>query len=163
MSHPSSTPWQDTKPPLESSLRRGNSCRHRSLAKTHRPWNTHPDGRFTGVGTSPLSLICLAFFSPNLGMADNTPGYRDAGGIQTNPLQTQAHTGPQVENRHPRADMMDHRKIMRNEQIGQVMLFPQIHQQVQDLGLDGHIQGGHRLVRDDELRIKNQALAMEMR
>ena len=36
----------------------GTSALHLLFALTHLSWKTQPDGRFTGVGTSPLSLIC---------------------------------------------------------------------------------------------------------
>ena len=39
---------------------------------------------------------------------------------------------------------------MGNEEIAQVQLIPQVLQKPQDLGLDRHIQGRHRLIRDEE-------------
>ena len=45
---------------------------------------------------------------------------------------------------------------MGNEQIGQAVFLPQIQQQIADLGVDGHIQCGSRLVADDQLRFCNQ-------
>ena len=54
------------------------------------------------------------------------------------------------------AEMLHHGKIVGNEQIGQLILFPEIQQQVADLGMDGHIQGRGGFVADDELCIGDQ-------
>ena len=53
-------------------------------------------------------------------------------------------------------NVLDNGKIVRDEQIGQVALFLQIGQQVDNLALDGHVQRGNRLVTDDELRLHRQ-------
>ena len=47
---------------------------------------------------------------------------------------------------------------MGDEHVGQPPLLLQILQQVQNLGLDGHVQGGHRLVTDDEPGMQGQGL-----
>jgi len=44
-----------------------------------------------------------------------------------------------------------------DEQISQVELLLQILQQVQHLRLDGHVERGHRLVADDQLRLERQS------
>ena len=53
-------------------------------------------------------------------------------------------------------DVLDHRQVVGDEQIRQVPLFLQLHHQVEDLGLDGHIQCGDRLVAHDEGGIQDQ-------
>ncbi len=60
-------------------------------------------------------------------------------------------------------DMLDHRQVVRNEHIGESPFLLQVLQQVQDLGLNGHIQRGHRLVADDKLRVSASARATPMR
>ena len=45
---------------------------------------------------------------------------------------------------------------MGDEEVGQVQVVLQILHQVQDLGLNGHVQGGDRLVADDELGVQSQ-------
>ncbi|MNX96973.1 hypothetical protein D3C86_1293190 [compost metagenome] len=45
---------------------------------------------------------------------------------------------------------------MADEQVGQVQLFPQAHEQVQDLGLDRDIERRHRFVADQEFRLDRQ-------
>ena len=51
---------------------------------------------------------------------------------------------------------MDDVQIVRNEEIGQPQLVLQVLEEVDDLRLDGDVQGGDRLVADDELRVRGQ-------
>ena len=53
-------------------------------------------------------------------------------------------------------DVLDHGQVVRDEQDGQVVLLLQVLQQVEDLGLHRHVQGGHDLVADEELRLEHQ-------
>ena len=68
----------------------------------------------------------------------------------------QLHHAAQVHNAHPVGDVTHHRQVMGNEQIGEVVFLLQFDQQVDDLGLDGHIQSRNRLIADDELRFHRQ-------
>jgi len=43
-----------------------------------------------------------------------------------------------------------------DKEIGQVPFLLQVLHQIQDLGLNGHVQGGNRLITDDELRVQGQ-------
>ena len=52
--------------------------------------------------------------------------------------------------------MLDQPQIVRDEQIGQLQLLLQIHQQVDDLRLHRHVERRHRLVEDEERRIQRQ-------
>ena len=54
------------------------------------------------------------------------------------------------------ADVLDHRQIVRDEQIGQAELALQIHQQIEDLRLDRDVERGNRLVADDELGLQRE-------
>jgi len=45
---------------------------------------------------------------------------------------------------------------MGNKHVGKAPLFAGFHQQIQNLGLDGNIQGGNRLVRHNKLRIHHE-------
>ena len=47
-------------------------------------------------------------------------------------------------------------QVVGDEQISGSVLLLQVLQQVQDLGLDGNVQGGNRLVADDELRAQDE-------
>ncbi len=50
------------------------------------------------------------------------------------------------------ADMFYDTKIVGDKQVGETELVPQIHQQVQNLRLDGDIEGGDGLIGDNQLR-----------
>ena len=49
-------------------------------------------------------------------------------------------------------DLANDREVMGHEQIGDAEILLQVAQQVQDLGLDRHVEGRHRFVAHDELR-----------
>ena len=66
------------------------------------------------------------------------------------------YTLPQIHHRDLIGDVLHHAQIMRNKEIRQADLLLQVHQEVQNLGLDGHVQRGHRLVADDKLGIHRQ-------
>ena len=57
----------------------------------------------------------------------------------------------EVHDRNPVADVPDHGQVVRDHHVGQAQLFLQILEQVDDLGLDRHVQRGNRLVGDDQL------------
>ena len=54
------------------------------------------------------------------------------------------------------AQLVDHAQIVGDEQQGHPALLHQIPQQLQDLGLDGHVQGGRRFVRDEQARFARE-------
>jgi len=53
-------------------------------------------------------------------------------------------------------DVLDDGQVVRDEHVGQILLFLQIEQQVDDLRLNGHVQRGDSLVADDELRLRGE-------
>src|SRR5206468_5991343 len=50
----------------------------------------------------------------------------------------------------------DDRQVVRDEKIGELKLLLQVLQEVDDLGLDRHVQGGDRLVAHDERGVDRQ-------
>src|SRR5258705_7626819 len=54
-------------------------------------------------------------------------------------------------------DMGHHGEIMRDEQIGKIMLALQVDQQIDHLGLDRHIERRYRLIADDQPRPQRQS------
>ena len=62
----------------------------------------------------------------------------------------------QVHHRHRIGDMTHDLKIMGNEEICDAQLFLQIHEEVQHLGLDRHVERGYRLVGDDQPGMQHQ-------
>jgi len=69
----------------------------------------------------------------------------------------QFHQPAQVHDRNAVADVADHRKIVRNEKIGQLVLFLEVLKEVDDLCLDRDIKGGERFVADDELGLEGKS------
>ena len=53
-------------------------------------------------------------------------------------------------------EVVDHSQVVGDEDIGEPQLFLKLLQQIQDLGLNGDIQGRDRLVADDELGLHGQ-------
>src|SRR5215470_14531393 len=62
----------------------------------------------------------------------------------------QVHYGDAV--RHVQDDV----EVMRDEEIGEAEASAQIHEEIQHLRLDRHVEGGHRLVSYDEARLEGQ-------
>jgi hypothetical protein len=57
----------------------------------------------------------------------------------------------EVHDRDPVADVPDHGQVVCDHHVGQPQLFLQVLEQVDDLGLDRHVERGDRLVGDDQL------------
>ena len=66
------------------------------------------------------------------------------------------HDPADIHHRDPLADVLDHAEVVRDEQIGKPELFLKIEEEVQDLGLDRHVQGGDGLVRNDQTGIQGK-------
>lgn len=60
------------------------------------------------------------------------------------------HDSPLLHDDHPVAALVDHVQVVGDEEVAQVVLPPQAHEQVQNLVLDGHVQGGDRLVQNHQ-------------
>ena len=58
----------------------------------------------------------------------------------------------EIHHRDPVADALDHRHVVRDEQVGEPELRLQVQHQVDDLRLDRDVERGDRLVGDDQLR-----------
>ena len=62
----------------------------------------------------------------------------------------------EVHHRDPVADVADDRQVVGDEQVGQPELALEPLEQVDDLGLDRHVEGADRLVGDDEVRVQGE-------
>src|SRR5205823_11280269 len=58
---------------------------------------------------------------------------------------------PAAHDRDSVGDIVDDGQVVRDEEVSQAKLFLKIHQQVQDLRLDRHIEGGDRFIADHQL------------
>ena len=56
----------------------------------------------------------------------------------------------QVHHRHPVADLLDQRQVVRDEQVGKAEFGAQPLEEVEHLGLDEHVERGDRLVADQQ-------------
>ena len=63
---------------------------------------------------------------------------------------------PQVHHRHPIRGLRDHPEVVSDEQDRHAELGHQLLHQIDDLRLDGHVQRGGRLVRDEELGMSGE-------
>jgi hypothetical protein len=50
--------------------------------------------------------------------------------------------------------MLDHRQIVRDEQVGQIEFTLQVQEQIDDPGLDGDVQCGDRLIEGEDLGLQ---------
>ena len=62
----------------------------------------------------------------------------------------------EVHHQHFVGNQLDHREVVRNEHVGDLGFVLQVHQQVQHLRLDRHIERRHRLVEHHDLRLQHQ-------
>jgi hypothetical protein len=62
----------------------------------------------------------------------------------------------EIHDRYHAADVLDHAEIMADEEVGQVKLPPQVRQQIEDLSLNGYVEGRDRFIGDKERRVKGQ-------
>jgi len=51
------------------------------------------------------------------------------------------------------ADMADHAEVVADKEIAEAKFVFEARQQVENLGLDGHVERGHWLVADQQLRV----------
>ena len=66
------------------------------------------------------------------------------------------HALPQVHHHDLVGDVLHDAHVVGDEQVGQAQFLLQVHEEVEDLGLDGDVQGRDRLVADDELGVEGE-------
>ena len=71
-------------------------------------------------------------------------------------LRSPLHNSSQIHDTQAVADVLDHAQIVCDEQIGEMKFILQIHKNVQDLSLNGHIQSRYRLICYDKFRLDRQ-------
>src|SRR6516225_9789193 len=67
------------------------------------------------------------------------------------------HDLAKVHNRHAVADVLHHTQIMRDKEVGEMHLFLQFLEQIDNLRLDRYVERRHGLVADDELRTHGES------
>ncbi len=138
----------------------GTIWRQSATAMGQRGWKTHPDGGFSGLGTSPPRTTCSR---PGLHRRVRD-GHRREQGLRVGVLGVLVERLPvrdlddlaQIHHGHPVGDVAHHREVVGHEQVGQPELGLELLQQVDDLGLDRDVQRRDRLVADDQARLHGQ-------
>ncbi len=62
----------------------------------------------------------------------------------------------QVHHDDPIAEVLDDAQVMADKQIGQAQLVAQVHEQIEDLRLNRHVQRRHRFVAHQQFRLHRQ-------
>ncbi len=76
--------------------------------------------------------------------------------IEYSPHGARLHHFAILHDQYPFADMIDHPQVVGNEQARQPQTLFQVIQQLKNLGLHRNIQGRHRLIADQDLRLAGQ-------
>src|SRR3546814_1409400 len=66
------------------------------------------------------------------------------------------HHAAEIHDDHAVGDVLDHREVVADEEIGEVEVLAQVHEKVDDLGLDRDVQRSDGLVADQEARLHRQ-------
>ncbi len=69
----------------------------------------------------------------------------------------QLHDFPEIHDGDAVADVFYHGEIVGDEKVGEIELFLQINEEVEDLGLDGNVEGGDWFIADQPLGFQGQA------
>ena len=121
-------------------------------------WKWQPEGGLTGLGTSP----CSTRFSRLTLRIGHRHRQQQRLGVGMQRLREQRalvgvfDDAAEIHHRDAVADVLDHREIVGDEQIGEPELALQVHQQIEHLRLDRDVERGHRLVADDQLRLQRE-------
>ena len=89
------------------------------------------------------------------GMAPSSAAvYGCAGRAYSTSGSPTSHSRPRYMTADPVADVLHHGQVVGDEHHRQAVAGLHVLEQVQDLRLDRHVEGGHRLVADDQLRAR---------
>ena len=150
--------WQATNRPGSTSTSGGSTVEHGSgRAIGQRGWKRQPDGTAIGLGASPRQHDPP---SSSPGPRDRAPGSRPAaprcrdaaGRVYTLVGRAELDDPAEVHHRDAVRDVADDGEVVGDEHERQVEPVLQVDEQVDDLGLDRHVQRRHRLVGEDHAR-----------
>ncbi len=156
-SAPSATAWQATLPPPGTGRSCGSSVRQRPLAYGQRGWNVQPGGGSSGFGTSPATAVRATPVSPRSGTAASSIRvYGCCGRSEQLARRRELDDAPEVHHADAIGDVMDHREVVRNEEVREAETPLQVAHQVQHLRLHRHVERRRRLVADEEARLARE-------
>jgi len=149
--------WQATKWSSPTGRTAGSDTAHRSVASRQRVRNRLPDGgSTTGDGIS-VAVPAAGGVSPSRGIdPNNSCVYGWAGAANSRAAGATSRTFPWYITITRSLTSRHHGQAVADEQHRQVQGCLQVGQQVQDLGLDRHVQRRHRHVADDHLRFEHE-------
>ena len=157
-SPPAGSPGSGRRPGARAGASSAAARRSRqmSCAFQQRVWKRQAGGGLIGLGTSPGSRIRSRWPGAATGPAPGPPtAARRCTGASASGRRVLRSASSTILPRYITAtrsrDVPDHRQVVRDEHVGQAELVLQVLQQVDDLGLDRHVQRGDRLVGDDQL------------
>ena len=135
----------------------GVSTRQRSFAYGQRGWNAQPGGGSSGLGTSPATAVRGLPVIARSGTASSSMRvYGCCGAANSSRVGASSTMRPEVHDADAIGDVMHHREVVRDEEIGEAELALQVAHQVQHLRLHRHVERGRRLVADEERRVGRQ-------
>ena len=131
-----------------------------SWAFQHRVRKRQPEGGDCGLGTSPSRTMCLRARSGS-GVGDgHGREERLRVGVGRPLVDVRAVADlddlAQVHDGDPVRDVPHHGQVVRNEEEGDAELVLQVVEQVDDAGLNRHVEGGDRLVEDQQLGLEHE-------
>ena len=130
-----------------------------SCAFQQRVRNRQPDGGLIGVGTSPSQADAAGRRAQpcHVGHGREQRACVGVRGLLVDLLAAaQLDDLAEVHDGDPLAEVPDHGEVVGDEDEGEVEVALQVPQQVDDLCLDGDVQGGDGLVGDDQLGLEGQ-------
>ena len=136
----------------------GDSPRQRSITSGQRGWKRQP--------RRDVRRVRIALAKANVGNAHarlrrQHRGQQRArigmrGSRNSASTRRMLHDAAEIHHRDLGRDVLDHREIVADEQIGQAELAPQFGEQIEDLRLHRHIQRAGRLVAHNDARAQHQ-------
>ena len=155
--------------PLRPARAAARPRRNAAIACGQRVRKTQPEGGASGDGGSPDSALRAArasAASPRAGRARRAAssarvyGWRGAAKSRSS---ARLDDPAEVHHEHVVGDQLDHRQVVRDEDVGDAGLLLQVHEQVEHLRLDRDVERRNRLVGDTTRGSSIRARAIAMR
>ena len=155
----SSGKWHATKWSGPMARICGSSSAHRCWAKGQRVRNRHPDGGLMGDGRSPGSGGRAVAGRAGVGLGDG--GEQGLGvGVRGAVVEVvgRRHLAQlaEVHHRHPVAHVLHHGQVVGDEHHGEAAVALQVVEEVEDLRLHRHVEGGDGLVADEQGGVEHE-------